>query len=146
MSKCEICGTPNVRKREDVWICSTHYNQYLEYFLVTTEYNKNKLSEEYFDSTNIKDYIEKEKESLSEKISEKIKDMIPKNLDKSVSEKFSPNVFKETKTVKKMMKEFSIDGSEVNVSDILVYLYAKQKSQEEIDRYEKEIESILNKL
>ena len=45
-----------------------------------------------------------------------------------------------------MMKEFSIDGSEVNVSDILVYLYAKQKSQEEIDRYEKEIESILNKL
>lgn len=146
MSKCEICGTPNVRKREGVWICSTHYNQYLEYFLVSTE-NKDKISSENdFDSVNIKQYIKDAKECMSENISEKIKDMIPENLDKSVSEKFSPNVFKDTKTVKKMMKEFSIEGSEVNISDILVYLYAKQKSQEEIDRYEKEIESVLNKL
>lgn len=146
MSKCEICGTPNVRKREDVWICSTHYNQYLEYFLVSTEDRENDLSQEYFNLTNIKKYIRDAKECLSETISDKIKDMIPENLDSNVSEKFSPNVFKETKTVKKMMKEFSIDGSEVNISDILVYLYAKQKSQEEIDRYEKEIESVLNKL
>lgn len=146
MSKCEICGTPNVRKREDVWICSTHYTQYLEYFLVSTENKENKLSEEYFLSTDIQKYVKEAKESFSEKISEEVKDMIPENLDKNFSDKFSPNVFKETKTVKKMMKEFSIDGSEVNISDILVYLYAKQKSQEEIDRYEKEIESILNKL
>ena len=138
MSKCEICGSPNVRKREGVWICTTHYNQYLEYFLVSTENG--------FDSVDIKQYIKESKECLSESVSEKIKDMIPENLGVNVSEKFSPNVFKETKTVKKMMKEFSIDGSEINISDILVYLYAKQKSQEEIDRYEKEIESVLNKL
>lgn len=138
MSKCEICGSPNVRKREGVWICTTHYNQYLEYFLVSTENG--------FDSVDIKQYIKESKECLSESVSEKIKDMIPENLGANVSEKFSPNVFKETKTVKKMMKEFSIDGSEINISDILVYLYAKQKSQEEIDRYEKEIESVLNKL
>ena len=138
MSKCEICGSPNVRKREGVWICTTHYNQYLEYFLVSTENG--------FDSVDIKQYIKESKECLSESVSEKIKDMIPENLGSNVSEKFSPNVFKDTKTVKKMMKEFSIEGSEVNISDILVYLYAKQKSQEEIDRYEKEIESVLNKL
>jgi len=146
MSKCEICGAPNVRKREGVWICTTHYNQYLEYFLVATENKEKIISENDFNSVDIKQYIKESKECLSESFSEKIKDMIPENLNTNVSEKFSPNVFKETKTVKKMMKEFSIDGSEVNISDILVYLYAKQKSQEEIDRYEKEIESVLNKL
>ena len=65
MSKCEICGSPNVRKREGVWICTTHYNQYLEYFLVSTENG--------FDSVDIKQYIKESKECLSESVSEKIK-------------------------------------------------------------------------
>ena len=149
MNKCEICGTPNAREREGSWVCNMHYNQYLEYFVIMSEDRKQALFSEELPPINLKRFISESRDSLSELISSRVKEVvkteeISKDID--ISGKFEPKVFKDSKTVKKMMKEFSTENSDINISDILVYLYAKQKSQEEIDRYEKEIENILNKL
>lgn len=149
MNKCEICGTPNAREREGSWVCNMHYNQYLEYFVIMSEDRKGAIFSEELPPINLQLFIKESKDSLSEIISSKVKEIVKtEEISKDItsSGKFSPKVFKDSKTVKKMMKEFSTENSEINISDILVYLYAKQKSQEEIDRYEKEIESILNKL
>lgn len=149
MNKCEICGTPNAREREGSWICNMHYNQYLEYFVIMSEDRKNPKFSEDLPSIKLKNFIIDSKQSLSELISSRVKEIVKDEeiyKDINNSGKFEPRVFKDSKTVKKMIREFSTENSEINISDILVYLYAKQKSQEEIDRYEKEIENILNKL
>jgi len=149
MNKCEICGTPNSREREGSWVCNMHYNQYLEYFVIMSEDRKESLFSEDLPPLNLKKFISDSLESLSELISSRVKEIVKDeeiSRDIDNSGKFEPKVFKDSKTVKKMIKEFSAEDSEINISDILVYLYAKQKSQEEIDRYEKEIENILNKL
>ena len=149
MNKCEICGTPNSREREGSWVCNMHYNQYLEYFVIMSEDRKGAIFSEELPPINLKLFIKESRESLSEMVSSKVKEIFKTDeISKEIvsSGKFSPKVFKDSKTVSKMMKEFSCEDSDINISDILVYLYAKQKSQEEIDRYEKEIESILNKL
>ena len=149
MNKCEICGTPNAREREGSWICNMHYNQYLEYFVIMSEDRSGAIFSDDLPPINLKKFISDSKQSMSELISSRVKEIVKSeeiSRDIDNSDKFEPKVFKDSKTVKKMMKEFSTENSEINISDILVYLYAKQKSQEEIDRYEKEIESILNKL
>lgn len=145
--RCEICGISNSRLREDHWLCNIHYSQYLEYYFISSEENHSLDVNGYTSPSSLEDYIKDAKNSFSEIVKQ-----INSNKDVSENEKcedlgkFSPNIFKDTKTVDKMRKQFSTENSEINISDILVYLFAKQKSQEEIDRYEKEIENILNKL